>query len=195
MRCNIHSIKPLPIISFCQRISSVYQSRIWQPYPGIMAFARKRSRNAADGNEGNGCGVLESLSRPISPPRKKLRQVDIQNSPWQLTRIRDLPDNANRDTVSLQDLLGDPLIRECWQFNFLHDIPFTMNAFDESVRRLVQLHVVHGFWKRSDLNRILLSVGHLFLGCGQDTYIHCSLRYSLFSPSLSPILIMNVFLN
>lgn len=187
MSCDIRSVRPLPIIS-CQRISSVYQSRIWQSYPGIMAFARKHSRDAVDGDEGNGCGVLESLSRPISPPRKKFRQIGVQTSPWQLTRIRDLPETANRDTVSLQDLLGDPLIRECWQFNFLHDIPFIVNAFDESVKHLVQLHVIHGFWKRSDLNRILLSVGHLSLGCGQDIHIHCPLRYYLFPlPPLSSL--------
>ncbi|PNP48743.1 hypothetical protein TGAMA5MH_00197 [Trichoderma gamsii] len=122
-----------------------------------MAFARKRSRNGADGDESSGFDSIKSLSRPISPPRKKFRQSNIQKSPWQLTRIRDLPDEVNKDTVSLQDLLSDPLILECWQFNFLHDIPFVMNAFDESVRDSIRLHVVHGFWKRSDLNRIHLS--------------------------------------
>lgn len=193
MRCNIHLIKPLPTISFYHRtISSAYQSRFWQPYPGSMASARKRSRNAAGGDEGNVFGVLESLSRPISPPRKKLRQINIQKSPWQLTRIRDLPDEENKDTVSLQDILGDPLIRECWQFNFLHDIPFIVDAFDESVRCLVQLHVVHGFWKRSDLNRILLSVGHLFLCCSQHIPLLTQI-FPLFPLSLAFILTRNIF--
>lgn len=127
-----------------------------------MDYSRKRQRNADDGDE---FGVLASLSRPISPPRKKLRQrgvhVHVEKSPWQLTRIRDVPDEFNKDTVALEDILGDPLIIECWQFNFLHDIPFVMNAFDERVRHSVQLHVVHGFWKRSDLNHVILSVcGH-----------------------------------
>lgn len=119
-----------------------------------MDSSRKRQRSV---DEGNGFGALESLSRPISPPRKRFRQI-VQKSPWQLTRIRDVPEESNKDTVTLEDILGDPSITECWQFNFLHDIPFVMDAFDQRVRDSVQLHVVHGFWKRNDLNRVVLSV-------------------------------------
>jgi len=75
----------------------------------------------------------------------------IVPSPFQLTKIRDLPLELNRDTVTLRDLLGDPLISECWQFNYLHDVDFLMSAFDEDVKGLVEVHVVHGFWKREDL--------------------------------------------
>lgn len=188
MRCNNHFIKPLPIISFChQTISSLNHCRTWQPYPGIMDYARKRSRNAADFDESNAFDALRSFSRPISPPRKKLCSVDVQQSPWQLTRIRDLPEVVNSDTVSLRDLLGDPLIRECWQFNFLHDIPFVMNAFDESIRHFVQLHVVHGFWKRNDLSRIVLSVGYISLcRCKHISTAHPAFpSFSLPPPPLS----------
>lgn len=80
-------------------------------------------------------------------------------SPFQLTRIRDLPPELNRDTVTLRDILGDPLISECWEFNYLHDIDFLMSAFDADVRGLVKVHVVHGFWKREDPNRLALQVG------------------------------------
>ncbi|CAJ0549558.1 Ff.00g031710.m01.CDS01 [Fusarium sp. VM40] len=98
----------------------------------------------------------ESLERSISPPRKRNKQPATIESPWQLTWIRDLPESDNNDAVSLRDLLGDPLISECWEFNFLHDIPFLMNAFDPDTRHLVKVHVVHGFWKREDENRIAL---------------------------------------
>lgn len=79
-------------------------------------------------------------------------------SPWQLTWVRDLPDELNRDAVSLKDLLGDPLISECWEFNFLHDVGFLMDAFDADTRHLVKVHVVHGFWKHEDPNRLALVV-------------------------------------
>jgi len=122
-----------------------------------------------------------TLTHPISPPRKKRRRLSeppspseegatarptrvqaspinththaplIVPSPFQLTKIRDLPLELNRDTVTLRDLLGDPLISECWQFNYLHDVDFLMSAFDEDVKGLVEVHVVHGFWKREDL--------------------------------------------
>jgi tyrosyl-DNA phosphodiesterase-1 len=88
----------------------------------------------------------QPATTPPSVPR-------ILSSPFQLTKIRDLPPASNQDTVTLKDLLGDPLISECWNFNYLHDIPFLMSAFDPDVRNLVKVHVVHGFWKRDDGNR------------------------------------------
>ncbi|KAK8090703.1 phospholipase D/nuclease [Apiospora phragmitis] len=107
---------------------------------------------------GSGRGPA-SLARPISPPpRKRLaRQERVMiPSPFRLTTIRDLPAASNIGAVSLQDLLGDPLILECWDFNYLHDINFLMNHFDEDVRSSVKVHVMHGFWKREDPNRAAL---------------------------------------
>jgi tyrosyl-DNA phosphodiesterase-1 len=79
-------------------------------------------------------------------------------SPFQLTRITDLPPASNVHTVSLQDILGDPLISECWEFNYLHNLDFLMDAFDEDVRELVKVHVIHGFWKQEDASRRNLMV-------------------------------------
>ncbi|KAG5928306.1 hypothetical protein E4U53_002697 [Claviceps sorghi] len=100
-----------------------------------------------------------SLSTPISPPRKN-RRLDVvhHKSPWQLTWVRDLPEELNQDAVTLRDMLGDPLISECWEFNFLHDVGFLMNAFDADTRHLVDVHIVHGFWKREDPQRLALSL-------------------------------------
>ncbi|MDA4132160.1 MAG: tyrosyl-DNA phosphodiesterase 1, partial [Thaumarchaeota archaeon] len=92
----------------------------------------------------------QSEERPGRPRRFK--------SPFQLTAIRDLPAEANVDAVMLRDVLGDPLIAECWEFNYLHDIDFLMGHFDEDVRDLVRVHVVHGFWKREDESRLALQV-------------------------------------
>lgn len=47
-------------------------------------------------------------------------------SPFQLTRVEDMGPYQNVDTVGLKDLLGDPLIKECWNFNFLFDLDFVM---------------------------------------------------------------------
>lgn len=126
----------------------------------------------------------QSLSRPVSPPLKKRRlpvstvEEDVMpkslkeeapaqtaqrfRSPFQLTKIRDLPPELNRDTVTLKDILGDPLIKECWEFNFLHDIDFLMSAFDEDVRGLVKVHVVHGFWKKDNESRKVMEVCLVF---------------------------------
>ncbi|KND93243.1 putative tyrosyl-DNA phosphodiesterase [Tolypocladium ophioglossoides CBS 100239] len=118
---------------------------------------RPAKRQRTDGAEQ--ASTPDSLSRPITPPRsRQRREARIVKSPWQLTWIRDLPEELNRDAVSLKDVLGDPLIRECWEFNFLHDIPFLMDAFDPDTRHLVKVHVVHGFWKQEDPRRLMLSV-------------------------------------
>ncbi|KAJ5194218.1 Tyrosyl-DNA phosphodiesterase [Penicillium cf. griseofulvum] len=82
------------------------------------------------------------------------RPAKIVSSPVQLTHIRDLPNGNNVDTIQLRHILGDPMIRECWQFNFLFDVDFLMSQFDEDVRGLVQVKVVHGSWRREDSNRI-----------------------------------------
>ncbi|KAL4957165.1 phospholipase D/nuclease [Aspergillus filifer] len=81
---------------------------------------------------------------------------DAIPSPIQLTHIRDFAPTLrnNDDTVKLSDLLGDPLIRECWQFNYLHDVDFLMRQFDEDVRGLVKVRVVHGSWKTESDNRV-----------------------------------------
>jgi tyrosyl-DNA phosphodiesterase-1 len=62
------------------------------------------------------------------------------------------------DAVSLKDILGDPLISECWEFNYLHNLDYLMEAFDDDVRDLVKVHVVHGFWKNGDQQRLNLKV-------------------------------------
>lgn len=78
----------------------------------------------------------------------------------QLTHIRDFPASKgfNVDTVKLRDILGDPMIRECWQFNYCFDVDFLMSQFDEDVRSLVQVKVVHGSWERESANRIRVEV-------------------------------------
>ncbi|KAF1982772.1 phospholipase D/nuclease, partial [Aulographum hederae CBS 113979] len=67
------------------------------------------------------------------------------NSPFKLTRIRDLPPASNVDTVSISDILGSPMIKEVWIFNFLFDIDFIMANLDRDVRNEVSVKIVHGF--------------------------------------------------
>ncbi len=135
----------------------------------------KRRRTGADAeDESDRSATPTSLSHSISPPRKKIRPqagpaalpakpevpagTQTFRSPFRLTEIRDLPSESNIDTVTLKSILGDPLIAECWEFNYLHDVDFLVGALDEDVRHSVQVHVVHGFWKREDPSRRALEV-------------------------------------
>ena len=108
--------------------------------------------------------VHESLCKPVSPPPLRRPKATITQptgtlkSPFQLTHIRDLPESSNINTVCLRDILGDPLISECWEFNYLHDVDFLMEQFDPDVRELVKVHVIHGFWKKEDKSRLKLVV-------------------------------------
>lgn len=83
----------------------------------------------------------------------KIDHAQILPSPFQLMRIRGLPSHNNTDTTSLHDILGDPLIKEAWIFNFCFDVNWTMQHFDADVRSLVQVKVIHGSWKQEDGNR------------------------------------------
>ncbi|KAH9891452.1 phospholipase D/nuclease [Xylariomycetidae sp. FL2044] len=123
---------------------------------------QKRRRLSSDEQPRNipgrhSTGPPASLTRPISPPRRKrLKQRSTMSSPFRLTTIKDLPEHANVGAVSLKDILGDPLIAEVWEFNYLHDVDFLMSHFDEDTKSLVKVHLVHGFWKREDQNRLAL---------------------------------------
>ncbi|KAL3474915.1 tyrosyl-DNA phosphodiesterase-domain-containing protein [Aspergillus californicus] len=108
---------------------------------------------------------LPRKSIAVSPHHEKTKKIQSSNhqartqsipSPIQLTQIQSFgPSHGNNvDTVRLRDILGDPLIRECWQFNYLIDVDFLMGQFDSDVRDLVNVKVVHGSWKRESDNRI-----------------------------------------
>ena len=138
-----------------------------------MERPSKRARILLD-SDGSENTSLTSLHRAISPPLPRgcpgltdgkltsgsgdTRPAKLVNSPVQLTHIRDLPDGNNVDAVRLHDILGDPMIRECWQFNYLFDVDFLLSQFDEDVRGLVQVKVVHGSWRKEDTNRIRVEV-------------------------------------
>jgi len=145
--------------------------------------SRKRQRlNKEDGGpqlqtDQSPLHLPRTLASSVSPPplRRALQSPKTMKSPFQLTWIRDLPEASNVDAVSLKDILGDPLISECWEFNYLHDLDFLMDAFDEDVRNLVKVHVVHGFWKQEDTSRQNLKVGicDLFL----NLFIHGTFHF------------------
>lgn len=134
------------------------------------------------GNDGD----LASLSRPISPPPTKrakgerdARQTGNSeaishpqqpaglesavasrtiSSPFRLSWIRDVEPADNVGALTIHDILGDPLIAECWNFNYLHDVDLIMDALDADVRRMVRMNIVHGFWKSSEPRRQHLEV-------------------------------------
>lgn len=84
----------------------------------------------------------------------------LVSSPVKLTHIRDMSSASgnNTDAIKLKDILGDPMIRECWQFNYLFDVDFLMSQFDQDVRTLVRVKIVHGSWKKEAPNRIQIDV-------------------------------------
>lgn len=79
--------------------------------------------------------------------------ITTSSSPVQLISIKDMPSSYNIDTISLRDILGEPLIQECWIFNYLFDVDFVMEQFDEDTRDLVKIKIIHGSWKTEDTNR------------------------------------------
>ena len=76
------------------------------------------------------------LPRPLKTAEAQREHIDLASdrspppesipSPFKLTHIRDLPADQNVDAVRLKDILGDVMIKECWQFNFLFDVDWLM---------------------------------------------------------------------
>ena len=139
---------------------------------------RKKVRTTGALEEGS---TLSSLRASISPPRPRIAQSrtssnngttrqdepeiapgSLISSPFQLTRIRDSPGSLNNDSVSLGKIVCDPMIREMWQFNYMHDLDFLMSNMDPDTKDMVQIHVVHGYWKQESGLHMKVSVVFTF---------------------------------
>ena len=69
----------------------------------------------------------ESYQLPGSTNTPTMSQsTTLFPSPVQLNFIEELPASSNVDCVSLGSILGDPMIKECWLFNYLFDMDFVM---------------------------------------------------------------------
>ena len=136
-----------PLVSLHRAITPPPRSRSRQS-PGLNT-ACPELKNDQVLTQGPGLTEVISTKSPRIVP-----------SPVQLSHIEGFPPSkgSNVDTVRLRDILGDPMIRECWNFNYLFDVDFVMNQFDEDVRSLVQVKVVHGSWEREAANRIRVEV-------------------------------------
>ncbi|KIW91489.1 uncharacterized protein Z519_07455 [Cladophialophora bantiana CBS 173.52] len=88
-------------------------------------------------------------SKPVSATK-------LIPSPFRLTTIYDLPSSKNVDTISLHDILGNPLIKEAWIFNFCFDVDWLMTHFDSDIRSNVKVKVIHGSWKNDSPNKIAI---------------------------------------
>lgn len=96
----------------------------------------------SDSHEVNANNIEPRQSREKSehvPRQKQLKTENVSGgvltrpmpesahrSPFKLTRIRDLPAESNIDTIGINDLLDDPLIKEAWLFDYLFDIDWLM---------------------------------------------------------------------
>ena len=146
---------------------------------GLASLHRSITPPPSRSRQGLSTSTLAAPQDPSEQKQKqkgkeKAKEIVFLPSPIQLTHIRDLPASSgnNVDTVRLRDILGDPMIRECWQFNYCIDVDYLMSQFDEDVRGLVQVKVVHGSWKREAPNRIRIDVFFF-------SSIHLLLRYEL----------------
>lgn len=83
--------------------------------------SRKAGKETKTSWKTSGSGSIETLPDDPAP-----RNPCSRASPIQLSTVSGLPASSNIDTLSLGDILGDPLIKECWLFNYLFDVDFIM---------------------------------------------------------------------
>ncbi|KAF3209207.1 hypothetical protein TWF106_011025 [Orbilia oligospora] len=119
----------------------------------LIAAGSSVSPNAAPSH----CvGDLDSPSKSNKPRKPKDVSGDttlIISSPFKLTQIRNLPASKNVDTITISDILGSPLIREIWSFNFMHDLEWMVSHLDEDVAKDIDIKIIHGNWRKDDTSR------------------------------------------
>lgn len=100
----------------------------------------------------------DATIKPTSARNAELAAVStpIPNVPFTLTHITSLPASANTGATTLHSLIGSPLLRELWVFNYCINLPFIMSQLDPDIRHAVKVYIVHGSWKRESQQRILL---------------------------------------
>lgn len=89
------------------------------------AINRKSSTYQVQALSDGGTAEDEEQSPPVLKPQTQ-KITNYISSPFRLTRIHDLKADKNVDAIGLRDILGDPMIKECWNFNFLFDLDFVM---------------------------------------------------------------------
>ena len=104
--------------------SEVLRDGSISPPPKRNASAKNghfQIRASTDIHAVNGKVTLASDKGKDERPQSK-----VVPSPIQLNFIEELPAISNVDTISLGSILGDPMIKECWLFNYLFDMDFVM---------------------------------------------------------------------
>lgn len=90
----------------------------------------KRRAPARTENPGNGNAIFSAGPGdiPSAPTKKAAENLSKKTfpSPIQLNFVERLPASSNVDCISLASVLGDPMIKEVWLFNYLFDLDFVM---------------------------------------------------------------------
>ncbi len=108
------SISPPP-----KRHTSTVSARLGEEQSGKPSVVNVAlSSNSSSSNGDNPSTSTQEVPNP--------RARDVFQSPMQLNFIEELPASSNVDCVSLGSILGDPMIKECWLFNYLFDMDFVM---------------------------------------------------------------------
>ncbi|KAL8917976.1 MAG: hypothetical protein Q9208_007640 [Pyrenodesmia sp. 3 TL-2023] len=116
-RRSTYSISPPPIRNMAGKAHVAGASR--EAYMGRPSSAS----GSGQSQSAYGPGASSSTSHG-----QALRSALLKASPIQLSTVDGLAASSNVDTVSLEDILGDPLIKECWLFNYLIDVDYIMYA-------------------------------------------------------------------
>lgn len=116
--------------------------------------------NEPDAKDVNDTGISDE--KPVAASSASGSTIQSIPSPFKLLKIKDLSTKDNIDTIGIQDILGDPMLKEVWLFNYMHNIPWVMSQFDPDIRPHLQVNFVHG-WKNDNPARTQMEVFICFL--------------------------------
>ena len=113
--------------SAVQSASSTDVSLIDEDHESDLLLAPISPPQTSRSAQASGTGSTNSVTshNTLQKQEDPLRNLSI-SSPIQLSYVEGLSLSNNIDTISLKDIVGDPLIKECWAFNYLIDVDFLM---------------------------------------------------------------------
>jgi hypothetical protein len=113
-----------------------------------------------EGSNGAGFRRVELESSTATIPAELIAATAVTKSAMRtvisafyVTCIRGLPGSENKDTIGIDDVLGDMMLREVWVFYYMHDIQWVMWQLDEDVAGHAKMVFVHGNRKSADPGR------------------------------------------
>ena len=132
-RLVVSYCKIQPVIFLWSRTSSLHLQRACQRVD-VDTMSHRAPSISPPPTKKRRVIYLRDDSKPEPEEQEKFRREFFKHephaphvrSPMRLNFMPEFPASSTKDTIRLGNILGNPLIRECWLFNYLFDVDFVL---------------------------------------------------------------------